>query len=1820
MFHLRYSSNRNSNLALFIAGKFSKMGKKKSDSLASLKVRNQPRQQDGKFAKKDKDDQPATSAETKSRSSTTSSNRLTRKSSQDLKTTLRRTPRLSVDSDKMPVLELAVPAKDVPETSAIEPLPSTSDTHRASLRNTKKTESLTDTVESSDSKGSKKKKAPPKLKAKRSIDVPELEDALRARKTKSEPAEPEKLPKRAPKKVKNLKVDLEGSSRRSNLRKSPRKSEIKDEVSLQEEQEPKMAEEGKKKRGRSKAGDAAPSAEVEGESEKEAVEELTPVNQNLENLQQESGNSNMDSGKENSSDVTTSMSKAKVVRPKKARGQRKERGSKRSLNNVIGILTEGVNIPAESQENVVFTVQTSVDSPAAENRVQGHEEQQPVLVQESAGDDKVEDAEKVPGQSDIILDLSRRKTKGKGSFLEKIVSKIAKQKDVSLTEEVPVPEAVDAEAKVEPEVVEEVQKVEEQVAKSEEQVPNIIEQVEKVDEVPSDLGSSVNVIEEEQKPKEAKRKSTKRPLDGGTSRKNKRKSVLEEIEAEPLDEIKLSDIMSLIDQSPDEKVKPGKRKSLLEEDEANVIVDSANKSRNKSKKLKVLSDVQKPVDVEENEVKESESLEEHRESDIMGNLDVMEKVEQVGDKTCESLEESVVQGSSKKNSSQRKSRNANPKKCKPEEDLLQEQTEPSLEKLQTSPKKSGKKKAKSKSSKESAFLDVPVQNMPEEGSSLDAKMCSMEPALVQEPEENDVVESSCTVPEVAEDTKKSKKRSLKRKSDKVEVPVLEVGENERSVKTKSKTETSELNESLVDGEDEKKTRSVVEVAPEVEPVETVEKVEDVRSEEVVANEDEAKNETSNDETKNEKDNNDKEKQEDFQTSRKKAKGNFAVVHTKSGEILIVEKKKKITKEAAKFFCDICSTSFTRKSSLKKHNSSLSHLHQLSKSAKKPEEVPEQQENSTQDVQVSVSEENQGSQDDTQNATKEQTIVETTEPVDPTSEEAPNPELKCIIPDPLEDELLDEEICKITENMSHDEYVLTDHVSPIAPVAASTPNKKPAKKSRKASAKEDKKKSIKQISPFDVGDVVDGVAEKSEKTLEDPEPVDSNTSLILEPPQVVADDPQPAEPLPEQVNKVKKKSTKKSKKQDPVHEESIEPLEEVKEVEKPNRRSSKKTKNQSSIDEPDLKLAEPLKQVDNELEKQDELPEDQAIFNGSDSVENCNTVDEGQTEPEELPKSAKKSKKSRVSKNELELLSISSFDISDTSRPRRRQCKQNYSEIDYEDFPFEETCSSKRSSRSKSLKEDIKSSDVEPLPEQQQKKKTRKSGKTEMASPKFDAFEDIKTLDCAEVGEGVEDMTKETLEDIRSLNNELSFTSEDKDTETRTNGNNFVDMFENLQAESILEKPSSEEAPNDSVVTEFDSDENSMDTNMSMDIQKIIDDPELSMDSGKQLEEEKPEVEEQKPKKKDGKKKATVGKKKKTKKNTGNDESKDKLKIVKSVFGRVFGDKSEREDEPEKSQVLEEAKAKAPREESPKKRGKVIEDKAENSMPEVNSEPTSRCRQSKKRAEERISRSFIEEDVLITYQFSQTKEKAQVEESKEQPALEEDDGPLDEPSLQDQKSDDESKQEDEFQKLEDFAAVSPPPPTPVLQADPESSDEDDERGGMSPIFAYNTLDSSMESSLSATNDVADVGGPKEDESKRKNSFSSSDGKVTISYATRPEVVTIAPTDAVEDNAVDVPPQEVGKNARQALNFDEELFVECCSRLKATSEKELRGAKKIKLDNHAEVFRKEDPSMIFRSTKNRWKDVESQNSLGSLLESVNQVLSMSPFYRVCFWSVF
>jgi len=183
------------------------------------------------------------------------------------------------------------------------------------------------------------------------------------------------------------------------------------------------------------------------------------------------------------------------------------------------------------------------------------------------------------------------------------------------------------------------------------------------------------------------------------------------------------------------------------------------------------------------------------------------------------------------------------------------------------------------------------------------------------------------------------------------------------------------------------------------------------------------------------------------TPKKRAAGNFAVVHTKTGEILIVEKKKKLTKEAARFFCDVCATSFTRKSSLKKHTLSQSHLSQLTKSTKDKiepinsntfenaeEDDNEWKNNQENDQKKNISEDTQPHETDRKSLEADENYVLYATSTVLTKSLVDLGTTRQM----MEDKLLDEEICKITENMSHDEYVLTDHLTPEEPILSSTP--------------------------------------------------------------------------------------------------------------------------------------------------------------------------------------------------------------------------------------------------------------------------------------------------------------------------------------------------------------------------------------------------------------------------------------------------------------------------------------------------------------------------------------------------------------------------------------------------------------------------------------------------------------------------------------------------------------------------------------------------------------------------------------------------------------
>ena len=1208
--------------------------------------------------------------------------------------------------------------------------------------------------------------------------------------------------------------------------------------------------------------------------------------------------------------------------------------------------------------------------------------------------------------------------------------------------------------------------------------------------------------------------------------------------------------------------------------------------------------------------------------------------------------------------------------------------------------------------------------------------------------------------------------------------------------------------------------------------------------------------------------------DEFQTPKKRPAGNFAVVHTKSGEILIVEKKKKLTKEAAKFFCDICATSFTRKSSLKKHNLSQSHLMQINHTSGKESEKEDSlrsQENildnneKAEKIDEEVEEKIEDRLSNNENLKKSEglpressaeNLVVLNELVDQHFKEKESvpqdkSQISLTIPtqppeESIEDELLDEEICKITENMTHDEYVLTDHISPGFPEAASTPIKNledntemnaieaSKKKNKKAKNKKKKKNLADEHLDLDTPEPNFDTSTESQTSLED-EFLEKSSSFITDISAV-------KEPISIASSDIQSElNIQKSEQQLEIEATISKEIYDPDESKPPNTTEGKrKTRKQNTEDQ----LIEPNTNIEH-LYKRDSLR-----FN-------------------------------RNSEKKEEI-----------SRPKRNQLKQNYKE--YEAFDFEQddldleisvskrvtsksrktATSNRESSRYKKIQEKEKENENNKEEDGSQnkiEKRTRGKSKKDEQNEEKEEIETSEALPASltkilgtesEIdstfkmpeGEKLQDSLLSNFADVKStskLEDPKAIFGDDENLKL-----DFMNVAKSLKVLGDKVKYNT----NDSVNTEFDSDDNSLNTDMSVDIQKLLDDPELSIDNNssqiasnnhkllskivesglivndilnftetveeistligndeieniitdktedaiqkdienktkdktasetsqmtKSLNVENKTVPEEvleinveklsktsKPEKGSSKGQKVKSKQKKgSSKNkatelierelSDNDyikETQNKNKIVRSVFGRVFGGekidkvKEVLEDWNSKSESSDSDLNKSQETELPSKpsrgaskqrkdakknmkrrsrnssgsgsmsRGTLLKRKSgidtqdyEDSLSSKrnsssNSSKTqqddqfktnrvdtslgtsellitsSRCRQSKKRAEERISsisRAFDESpipDDCLAHSKSQ-------KDSKNKEASFEFKNPKYYENIQNSEEIAEANREvflkrsrrrseknweeiftgnkiDTSKRTDDFVASletdfksneslshmldresvtsiesSRKSQSPLSQMSQNSEEEENEddilRRRMSPFFDYNNSYTSLGSSTNSNNGESEDE-PENNESveeqkeiRRKSCSSEFSGeKIVIrsplaSHENRVEVVTIAPTDAIEDNALDVPQEIISATAAMSstsqhksrqgkvLNFDQELFVECCSRLKASTEKELRGAKKFKLD-HSDTYRKDNPTQIFRSSRDRWKDVESQNSLGSLLESVNQV---------------
>ncbi|XP_066601630.1 titin homolog isoform X2 [Prorops nasuta] len=1032
--------------------------------------------------------------------------------------------------------------------------------------------------------------------------------------------------------------------------------------------------------------------------------------------------------------------------------------------------------------------------------------------------------------------------------------------------------------------------------------------------------------------------------------------------------------------------------------------------------------------------------------------------------------------------------------------------------------------------------------------------------------------------------------------------------------------------------------------------------------------------------------------EDFQAPKKRAAGNFVVVHTKNGEILIVEKRKKLTKEAARFFCDVCATSFTRKSSLKKHNMSQSHLLQVAKSGKEKNDEQNQDEieklrESWNNGEGSTNEDNSVDQSDLERTNKEKQISLVKElsqfSIPETSKTVIGSEVTM---EALEDELLDEEICKITENMSHEEYVLTDHVSPV-PESSSTPikvlPKLEGKKKRSERRKEKKKSLAEEHLALDTPETEESLVACKE-VFNDEEP-NLQTSRVLMPEVDCSTDTTVVSDVEQKISidcssnenemsirkcksrKNQKKTVELSKDQDNVEIDQAASDNQTNKISLRPRRNHKL--NFSSFDD---------------FEFEDENCMDLAETNSSLKMDEDKNFEE--QEDAVVTAKSRRSKKEKL-----------------TEEPRKLICSIQTDNLIL-DTPVE--LSNKQKTFKKTLENETR---------------------TAWSATKFDEG------DLSEKGRGDDKGSNVKISEFDSDENSMN-----------------TDMSADIQ-KLLDDSELTENTQNDSQMSSDDFEVPVVTSSLETNLEELIVESKLP-DTDKDHVVEENELKETVSKKTAKKHKTSPkghgrsrakGRSKKENKiqgisseSDGSDnedgiKSQNKSKIVKSVFGRVFcGEKTDKvkevlndwisksESDTDESRInedfdqsLESAKGQDDKKVKYGSRGSSnikrnskrnskrsswspnngkssgSEDESEEKMSKEKSRNSSRsqkkhdshssqsdltlsealmsnsrCRESKKRAEERISHSIAYELMYLGDQ-SDKRQKFKKDSSYElrnqskslsldEHEVKDKDSNLE--NIKESEEDDREKRKksvskrirrrtededwkdliimkqprsDEFEdkkgketpsRISTYTEISSPgdsslapssirnrSPSPDINSQSRDSETETNERRISPLFIHETPDNSIEYSSNSENEEEDeIGG---DEAKKNSEFSGE--KVVIRSPTskdRPEVITIAPTDAIEDNALDAPQEIKNTKSRQGkvLNFDEELFVECCSRLKATTETELRGAKKIKLDHSESYHKKEDQG--FRTGRDRWRDVESQNSLGSLLESVNQLL--------------
>ena len=1317
-------------------------------------------------------------------------------------------------------------------------------------------------------------------------------------------------------------------------------------------------------------------------------------------------------------------------------------------------------------------------------------------------------------------------------------------------------------------------------------------------------------------------------------------------------------------------------------------------------------------------------------------------------------------------------------------------------------------------------------------------------------------------------------------------------------------------------------------------------------------------------------------QDEFQSPKKRAAGNYVVVHKKTGEILIVEKRKKLTKEAARFFCDVCATSFTRKSSLKKHNQSQSHLLQMVKSKKNAEDPFISSQND-----VSSDENRVESADEVTNVPPE--LGNDQEDRDDASKSAVSEPLRgdlCYSSQleqsslmtsqathqhTLEDELLDEEICKITENMNHDEYVITDQVSSEPEdESISTPvkmevkaaedvgkRKKHEKKKEKATKKHLIDEQILLDSPELENPTDDSMSQNdtlvsvlsanmsikiakssclsaseanvarmdaSESSLEQSKTdilrtrendfqqpcLDCSPTKLRESQDTDMDMEIEDAILRTEVNKIveddsiykldpeERSDDFPSVRLDDTGTEKNQPYERLslkltinkrgievcKDADADNCNKSfdvnyssafgKKSEdvNRNSEANYESVRAEPSEDcnyVESRTEGSDEDSSDeldvvsklQKVTEGSATLENVidqQREDEKQSESVRTPRHGRSKRnrakrhseetennsksldpKLKVDQNELATKFSESTEDSAVGGFNTERLEENSIKTDSV-RSLESLENQNVRERDESEELDSKKLQENPEPEATKESTTLKQSTEQQRVPEDILSEDkIKSLEPVDDDEASSSSSladkplsqillerEQTLDQIKELpcstdvlkdpENESKLEAKSKvETTDPTTSERTIDddpLRENEQIE--IEKPGDKDSnvndeqakiASEEEATKTVEDNSDKDSKISSEsenseavpsMKNVSNEKECCNEVGSELVGNAGRKSSASDRQNSGKKaikshrystskdnhRRARGRKSSSRskladltsesddsENEDETESQNKSKIVKSVFGRVFGgekaDKvkevlndwvSKSEDDSDISRTCfkysgtNEARAKDCASEknakrhsissstlsSPRKRpgkrskknssseknpvyqedqvdehhsARHARSKSSNNKKKHDTEasnsyflhlPATKCRLSKKRAEELISRTFEDdfaEANVDKSQRSKHKEPNYGLRNQGKPDLtikdsgygsfnyDEDSSkmaPLEDTTEDDQKlvkrrklsdtkrgkgkseedswkdlvaeknaSKDPKESDDEEDSLmkdvdqergqlinrlsvdleESSRSCSSLAPSSVRNRSPsmdrnsqttrdsdvdDEEDEDAGHGRISPLFVCGTPRSSVETSSNSENEEEDENLAANDAVTRKSSSEFSGEKIVIrspSSSHKSEVVTIAPTDAIEDNALDVPQEIETAKPRQGkvLNFDEELFVECCSRLKATTENELRGAKKIKLDHNEGYHRKDEQQQGFRGPRDRWKDVESQNSLGSLLESVNQV---------------